>query len=99
MDEIIPDIIEQTPKIKGKICRIYLLLLYIFLTYAPFLLGLMIWYFYGFFIGLAFYLFFTLMMGIIISKLRLTSLPPYQREMSYGNMAVARWFLGKNICF
>ncbi len=70
-----------------------------FITFAPLVAALIIWYYYGFLVGLAFFLFFTLGMGIIISKLRLASIPPAQREMSYNNMAVARWFLGENICY
>ncbi len=98
MEEIVPDFIELTPIIKGKKCRFMLLCLYAFITFAPFVASLFIWYDYGFLVGFAFFLLFTLGMGIIISKLRLASIPPAQREMSYNNMAVARWFLGENIC-
>ena len=98
MEEIVPDIIEQTPIIEGKKCKFLLFCLYAFITFAPFVASLFIWYYYGFLIGFAFFLFFTLGMGIVISKLRLASIPPLQREMSYSNMAVARWFLGENIC-
>ncbi|MFK5882677.1 MAG: hypothetical protein QM482_10765 [Sulfurospirillum sp.] len=72
--------------------------LYLLITYAPLAAALSIWYYYSFLTGLAFFLFFTLGMGIVISKLRLSSIPPSQREMSYNNMAVARWYLGENIC-
>jgi len=99
VEEFVPDLIEPTPVIKGKKCKILLFGLYIFITYAPFLAGLLIWYMYDFLFGFAFYLFFTLLMGVVISKLRLASIPPIQREMSYNNKAVARWYLGKNICF
>lgn len=99
MEDIVPDKIELTPIIKGKKCKLLLLLLYLFITYTPILTSIIIWYMYNFLIGFAFFLFFTLAIGIVISKLRLLSLPPNQREMSYSNMAVARWFLGKNICY
>ena len=99
MDEFVPDLIEPTPIIKGRKCKIILFGLYIFITYAPFFLGLIVWYMYSFLVGFSFYLLATLLMGIVISKLRVMSMPVMQREMSYNNMAVARWFLGKNICF
>ncbi len=99
MEDIVPDKIELTPIIKGKKCKLLLLLLYLFITYTPILTSIIIWYMYNFLIGFAFFLFFTLAIGIVISKLRLLSLPPNQREMSYSNMAVVRWFLGKNICY
>ncbi|NOX15782.1 MAG: hypothetical protein GXP61_07130 [Epsilonproteobacteria bacterium] len=99
MEEIVPNRIELIPKIKGTKCKFYLLLLYIFITYTPMAASLLIWYEYNFLIGFAFFLFFTLAMGVVISKLRLLSLPPNQMEMSYSNMAIAKWFLDKNICY
>jgi hypothetical protein len=94
-----PDFIEITPIIKGKKCRFMLYCLYVFITFSPAFASLVIWYHYGFLVGFAFFLFFTLGMGIIISKLRVASIPPAQREMSYSNMAIARWFLSENVCF
>lgn len=99
MEDFVPDLIEQTPIIKGSKCKIFLLLLYVFITYGPLFAGLVIWYLYNFFVAIAFFLFFTLCMGIVISKLRIFSLPETQREMTYSNLQVAKWFLDKNICW
>ncbi len=99
MEEFVPDLIEPIPVIKGKKCKIFLFGLYIFITYTPFFASLLIWYMYGFLIGLSFFLLFTLLMGILISKLRVVSIPKIQRDMSYSNMEVARWYLDRNICF
>ena len=98
MEEFVPDQIEPIPIIKGKKCKIFLLALYSFITYAPFFISLLIWYMYSFLIAISFFLLFTLLMGIFVSKLRLASIPKYQSEMSYSNMEVARWYLDKNFC-
>ncbi len=98
MEEDIPPIIELTPKLKGVRCRFLGYLLYTLLSFLPVFVGLYVWYKYNFWIGIAFFLFLTLIMGIVVSKMRLASLPPSQREMTYTNMEVARWYLSKNIC-
>jgi|GEM_PF-382271 len=99
MEELVPDFIKPTPIIKGKRCRVLLYLLYFIITFSPLLCALLIWFYYDFLFAIAAFLFVTLAMSVVISKMRLVSLPPMQREMSYTNMAVARWYLGKNICF
>ncbi|WP_331774988.1 hypothetical protein [Sulfurospirillum sp. 1612] len=99
MEELVPEFIEPTPIIKGKKCRVLLYLLYYFMTYTPLLCALVIGYYYDFLFAIAAFLFGTLAMSVLISKMRLVSLPPSQREMSYTNREIARWYLGKNICF
>jgi len=99
MEDFVPDLIEQTPIIKGVKCKILLFLLYMFITYEPLFAGLLVWYMYDFIIAIAFFLFFSLCMGIVISKLRILSLPKTQREMTYSNLQVSKWFLDKNICW
>jgi hypothetical protein len=99
MQEIVPDLIEQVPIIKGTKCKILLVLVYIFISYGPTMAGFVLWYMYDFFIAIAFFLFFTLSMGVVMSKMRLFSLPATQREMTYSNLQVAKWFVSKNICW
>ena len=99
MEEIVPDLIEQVPIVKGTKCKMILLLLYIFISYAPTMIGLVLWYMYDLFIAISFFLFFTLCMGVLISKMRLFSLPITQREMSYSNLQVAKWFINKNVFY
>ena len=97
MDQI-PPIIEIIPKIKGFWCRIAMFSLYGALTYAPSLVGIWIGYFYTIGLDIAFFLFLTLIGGIICSKMRVCSIPFEQREMSYSTMAIVKWYLAKNIC-
>ncbi len=98
MEEFVPEIIEPIPLIKGAKCKLLMYVIYLFISFFPIVSSLVIWYMYNFLIGVAFFLFFTLMMGIVISKMRLMSIPPSQRELTYSNLEVARWYIDKNLC-
>ena len=97
MDEL-PPIIELVPKIHGFWCRTVMFILYGTLTFVPLLMGIWIGYMYNPWIGIAFFLFLTLVSGVISSKMRIASIPFEQREMSYSTMAIVKWYVAKNIC-
>jgi hypothetical protein len=90
--------IEVIPQIKGFTCKALLYALYILITFGPLFIGVCIGYFYNIWAGIAFFLFLTLASVVVISKMRINSIPFAQREMNYTNFAVVRWYLGKNIC-
>jgi len=96
--EQIPPIIEVLPKLKGFWCRIALYSLYGLLTFAPFVLGVWIGYDYDIWVGFAFFLFLTLVSGVVLAKMRVASIPCEQREMNYSSLAIIQWYLAKNIC-
>lgn len=73
--------------------------LYGALTFIPLIAGLWIGYVYNIWIGIAFFLFLTLVSGVISSKMRVCSIPFDQREMNYSTMAIVKWYLARNICF
>jgi len=98
MQEELPPRIEVTPKIQGVYCRCLLYGFYIFLNFTPLFVGGVLWYKYNLWIGIAFFLFLTLVGGIIFSKLRIASIPFEQREMDYSNFTIIKWFLSKRIC-
>lgn len=98
MQEELPLIIEVVPRIKGAYCHCLMYGLYLLLSFTPLVVGGILWYKYNFWIGIAFFLFLTLISGIIFSKLRIASIPLAQREMTYSNLAIIKWYLGKNIC-
>ena len=50
-------------------------------------------------IGIAFFLFLTLVSGVISSKMRVSSIPPAQREMDYSTMAIVKWYLSRSTCW
>lgn len=42
-----------------------------------------------------FFLFLTLVSGIVSSKMRIASIPPVQREMNYSTLAIVKWYVAK----
>ncbi len=97
--EFIPPRIEVVPTIKGFWCKCFMIVCYLFLTLTPLIIGLWVGYTYNIWIGIAFFLFLTLVGGIISSKMRVHSIPFEQREMNYSTLAIVKWFLAKNVCF
>jgi len=97
MDQI-PPIIELVPKIQGFWCKSLMFGCYGVLTFTPLIAGLWIGYVYDLWIGIAFFLFLTLVSGVVCSKMRVCSIPYEQREMSYSTMAIVKWYVAKNIC-
>ena len=68
------------------------------LTFLPLIVDIWIGYAYDPWIGIAFFLFLTLVSGVVSSKMRIVSIPFEQREMSYSTMAIVKWYIAKNIC-
>lgn len=97
MDQV-PPIIEIIPKIRGFWCRVIMFGFYGALTFLPLIVGVWIGYAYDPWIGIAFFLFLTLVSGVVSSKMRIVSIPFEQREMSYSTMAIVKWYIAKNIC-
>lgn len=91
--------IEVMPTIEGFWCNFYVYTIYLTIVLAPLLVGLFFWwYLHSVWTGFLFFLFSVLVSGIVISKLRIGSIPFTQREMDYSTIAVVRWYVGKNIC-
>ena len=97
--EEFPKIIEVVPTIKGLKCRVLMYLLYGTLSFMPLLIGGWVGYAYNIWIGIAFFLFLTLVSGVVSSKMRMNSIPPEQREMDYSTMAIVKWYLSRSICW
>jgi len=91
--------IEVMPKTEGFWCNFAVYSIYLTIIFAPFLIGLFFWwYLHSAWIGFLFFLFFVLASGIVVSKLRINAIPFAQREMNYSTIAIAKWYVGKNIC-
>ncbi|MDD4504751.1 MAG: hypothetical protein PHE60_00070 [Sulfurospirillaceae bacterium] len=97
--EDFPKIIEVVPSIKGFKCRVLMYLLYGALSFMPLCLGVWIGYVYNIWIGIAFFLFLTLVSGVVSSKMRMSSIPLAQREMDYSTMAIVKWYLSRSVCW
>jgi hypothetical protein len=91
--------IEVMPAIKGFWCKFLVYLIYTAITLTPFLLGIFFWwYLHSIWLGFLFFLFALLISVVLISKMRINSIPFAQREMDYTTIAVIRWYVGKNLC-
>lgn len=94
-----PPLLEVVPTIKGTYCKALMVGFFVLINFTPLGVALWLWYTYNIWISIAFFLFLTLVSGIILSKMRVASIPPTQRELNYSTLAVVKWYLGKNICF
>jgi hypothetical protein len=98
MEEFVPPIIEVVPKVQGFRCKTIIACLYSLITFTPLVVGVWIGYAYNVWAGIAFFLFLTLVGGVVSSKMRVASIPYEQREMNYSTMAIVKWYVAKNIC-
>ncbi|PHS58018.1 MAG: hypothetical protein COB17_04410 [Sulfurimonas sp.] len=92
------DMIESTPKLKSKKCKIISFILRIFLQFSIYIFTIISWYIYDYFIA-----FFTLILsfiiiGIIRSKLRNSVIPFKQREYHYNDKSISDWYTAMVLC-
>ena len=92
------DMIESTPKLESKKCKLTSLFIALALTYSAYVSTLIAWYMYDYFIA-----FFTLILsyiivGIIRAKLRNLVIPAKQQEYAYTDKGIADWYTAKEIC-
>ena len=91
--------IEVMPKIEGFGCKALVYMVYLAITLTPFGIGAFFWwYLHSVWIGFLFLLFGILASGVVVSKMRINSIPFSQREMNYSTLAVVKWYIGKNKC-
>lgn len=93
------DMIKPTPKLHSKKCKILAFALRMFLQYATLLSGLLAWIAYDYFIGGAVLLLAFIVMGIVRSKLRNSSIPATQREYQYNDKGIADWYASTHFCY
>jgi len=93
------DLIEPTPKLYSKKCKLISFLLRATLQYTTFIASLIAWYFYDYFIAIATLLLTFIIMGIIRSKIRNSVIPPKQREYQYNDQGIADWFTAREFCY
>jgi len=99
MQDDIIEMIEPTPKLYSKKCKLISLAIRIFLQFSIYIIGLVVWFMYDYFIALAALLLSFIIMGIVRSKIRNSVIPPKQREFQYTDQGIADWFTAKEICF
>ena len=92
------DLIEPTPVLHTKRCKIIAYIVRLFLQFTSLTTALIIWYIYDYFIAGATLLILFVIMGIIRAKMRNSVIPPPQREYHYNDKAIAKWFTAKELC-
>ena len=98
MDNNFIDLIEPTPKLHSKKCKIISLCMRILLQFTTPFIGLLAWYMYDYFIAGASLLLTFIVMGIIRSKIRNSVIPIKQSEFQYNDQGIADWYTAKEIC-
>lgn len=93
------NLIEPTPQLHSKKCKLISFLLRVFLQFTTFTVPLIIWYLYDYFIALLALVLTFIVMGIIRSKIRNSVIPPSQSEYQYNDKGIADWFVAKEICY
>ena len=92
------DLIEPTPLLHTKRCKIIAYILRLFLQLTSLATALIMWYIYDYFIAGATLLISFVLIGIIRAKMRNSVIPPRQREYHYNDDAIAKWFTAKKLC-
>ncbi|MFT7005322.1 MAG: hypothetical protein ACJAWW_002696 [Sulfurimonas sp.] len=93
------EMIEQTPKLNSKKCKLISFLIRIFLQFSMYIIALVVWLMYDYFIAIATLILSFIIIGIIRSKIRNSVIPPKQREFQYTDKGIADWFTAKEFCF
>ena len=92
------EMIEPTPKLHSKKCRLISLIVRVFLQFSIYIVSLIVWYMYDYFIAIATLILSFIIMGIVRSKIRNSVIPIKQREYQYNDQGIADWYTAKEIC-
>jgi hypothetical protein len=88
-----------TPVIEGFRCKTMVYAVYFGLSLLPIFAGAYVWLFHDWLIAIGVVLFLYIASSIVISKIRLSSLPPQLREYSLSSFEVAKWYVHQHHCF
>ena len=92
------EMIEPTPKIYSKKCKLIAFTIRMFLQFTTITASLLAWYIYDYFIAFFTMVLSFIIVGIIRSKLRNSVIPIKQREYQYNDKGIADWYTAKAIC-
>jgi len=93
------EMLESTPKLHSKKCKLISFFIRIFLQFGIYIIALIIWYLQDYFIAIASLIASYIVMGIVRSKIRNSVIPPKQREYQYSDKEIADWFVAREFCF
>ncbi|QOY52925.1 hypothetical protein [Candidatus Sulfurimonas baltica] len=92
------EMIEPTPKINSKKCKIVSFMLRVFLQFTTYVTTLLAWYIFDYFIAFFVLILSYIVIGIIRAKLRNSVIPPKQREYQYNDKGIADWYTARELC-
>ena len=92
------EMIEPTPKLKTKKCKMISFLIRVLLQYSIYIVTVITWYMYDFFISFLSLILSFIVVGIIRSKLRNSVIPIKQREYQYSDQGIADWYTARELC-
>jgi hypothetical protein len=92
------DMIEPTPILHSRKCKVISFFIKASLQFSIYFITLLTWYLYDYFIAIAALLLSFIVLGIIRSKIRNSVIPIKQREHQYNDKSIADWFTAKEIC-
>ncbi len=90
--------LEPTPNLHSKKCKLISFIIRVFLQYSIYIIALLVWFVSDYFIAIATLVLSFIVMGIIRSKIRNSVIPINQREYQYNDQGIADWYTAKEIC-
>ncbi|MEA3330586.1 MAG: hypothetical protein U9Q29_02710 [Campylobacterota bacterium] len=92
------EMIEPTPALNSKKCKLISFFIRVFLQFSIYMVSFTAWYIYDYFIAIAVLILSFIIMGIIRSKFRNSVIPIKQREHQYSDKDIANWYTAKTVC-
>ena len=92
------DLIEPTPTLHSKKCKIIAYIINLFLQFATVTSAVVAFFLYDYFVAIATLLVIFIVMGIVRSKLRNDVIPVTQREHQYSDKEIAIWYTARELC-
>lgn len=98
MNEEYIELLEPAPELHDKKCKIMAFALRLFLEYTTIITTLIVWFFYDLFLALLTLVLIFIVMGIVRSKLRNSSIPFAQREQHFDDKEIAQRYTATMLC-
>ncbi len=89
---------EDTPSLTSKKCKYIAVAVEVALKTSIYLLTALAWIKYDYFAAIATLLLAFIVMGVLRSKMKVTSIPSKQLEFDYSDKDIAIWYTSKNLC-
>jgi hypothetical protein len=90
--------IEILPETNNTKCKIIYYAIYILISYSWLIFAVIFWYKYNISFALLSIPVVYIITGIVISKMKLESIPFNEHESSHSNLEIAKWYTLKVIC-